>query len=47
MIPGMKSEAAVSEASSSSPKLKGRFILTAVHYLIGITGHVKRSRRKS
>lgn len=46
MMSGMKSEAAVSEASFSSPKLKGRFILTAVHYLIGIVGAVKRSRAK-
>jgi hypothetical protein len=37
----------VSEASSLSAKLKGRFILTAVHYLIGIRILVKRSRRKS
>lgn len=44
---GVTSEATVSEASSSFPKLKGRFILTAAHYLIGITELEKRSRRKS
>lgn len=46
MVLGMKSETSVPEASSSFPKLKGRFVLTAVHYLIGTTGLVERSRRK-